>query len=106
MRRKTLEEELESILEIDEWEFEDQRGIESFKEFMTERIGFGPVVKSGSLLILGRLKMLQSKIKNENDVREKISLLGLQNLYLGGLLSISISVDMKDKSILRKGRIK
>ena len=106
MKQKTLEEELESILEIDEWEFEDQRGIESFKEFMTERIGFGPVVKSGSLLILGRLKMLQSKIKNENDVREKISLLGLQNLYLGGLLSIAISVDMKDKSILRKGRIK
>ena len=45
MRRKTLEEELESILEIDEWEFEDERGIESFKEFMTERIGFGPIVK-------------------------------------------------------------
>ena len=106
MRKRTLEEELESILEIDEWEFEDEQGIESFKEFMTERIGFGGVVKTGSLLILGRLKMLQSKIKNENDVREKISLLGLQNLYLGSLMSISISVDMKDKSILRKGKIK
>ena len=106
MRKRTLEEELESILEIDEWEFEDERGIESFKDFMTERIGFGPIVKSGSLLILGRLKQLQTKIKNEKDVREKISLLGLQNLYLGSLMSISISVDMKDKSILRKGKIK
>ena len=64
MRRRTLEEELESILDIDEWEFEDEQGIESFKDFMTERIGFGPIVKSGSLLILGRLKQLQTKIKS------------------------------------------
>ena len=106
MRRKTLDDELESILEIDEWEFEDDRGIESFKDFMTERIGFGPLVKTGSLLILGRLKQLQSRIKSENNVREKINLLGLQNLYLGSLMSISISVDTKDKTILRRGKIK
>jgi hypothetical protein len=43
MREKTLEEELQSILEIEEWEFDDDRGVESFKGFVTERIGFGPL---------------------------------------------------------------
>jgi hypothetical protein len=100
----SLEEDLRRIYEISDIEFNDPEGIRSFREFFTEKIGFGPIVKSGSLLILGRLKQLQSKIKVEKDIDKKINLLGIQNLYLGSLLSISISVDVKDKSILSKGR--
>ena len=100
-----LEEELKRIYEISDIKFNDEEGIRSFREFMiNEKIGFGPIVKSGSLLILGRLKSLQSKIKIEKDIDKKLNLIGIQNLYLGSLLSISISVDVKDKSILSKGR--
>ena len=104
MREKTLEEELQSILEIEEWESDDDRGVESFKGFVTERIGFGPLVKTGSLLILGRLK--HNRESNQRILLERKSTYGLQNLYLGSLMSISISVDTKDKTILRRGKIK
>lgn len=104
MNNQKLEKELKRIYEISDITFDDIKGIKSFNDFITEKIGFGSIVKSGSLLILGRLKSLQTKIKGEKDLDKKIDLLGIQNLYLGSLLSISISVDMKDKSILSRGK--
>lgn len=67
MNNQKLEKELKRIYEISDITFDDIKGIKSFNDFITEKIGFGSIVKSGSLLILGRLKSLQTKIKGERS---------------------------------------
>ena len=104
MDTEQLEQEIKEILSIEKDLFKNE--LIPFKEFQTEKIGFGPWIKTGTIMILMRLKSLRNKIKSEKDPIKKMDLLGLQNLYLGSLMSISISVDTKDKTILRRGKIK
>ena len=89
---------------------EDQIDLLSFKQFsdeedtINEKLGYGGIVKTSSILILMRLKSLQSKIKNEKDLEKKINFLGVQNLYLGSLTTLGLSVDIKDKSLIGRSR--
>ena len=102
MDTKHLEQEIKEILSIEKDLFKNE--LIPFKEFQTEKIGFGPWIKTGTIMILMKLKSLRNKIKSEKDPIKKMDLLGLQNLYLGSLITISISFDTKNKTILQKGR--
>ena len=82
----------------------------SFKKFqdeekqINEKIGYGGIVKTTSILMLMRLKSLQSNIKREDDLKKKLDLVGVQNLYLGSLMTLGLSVDIKDKSLIGRSR--
>ena len=82
----------------------------SFKKFqdeekqINEKIGYGGIVKTTSILMLMRLKRLQSNIKREDDLKKKLDLVGVQNLYLGSLMTLGLSVDIKDKSLIGRSR--
>ena len=82
----------------------------SFKKFqdeekqINEKIGYGGIVKTTSILMLMRLKRLQSNIKREEDIKKKLDLVGVQNLYLGSLMTLGLSVDIKDKSLIGRSR--
>lgn len=102
MDTEYLEQEIKEILSIEKDLFKNE--LIPFKEFQTEKIGFGPWIKTGTVMILMRLKSLRNKIKSEKDSIKKMDLIGLQNLYIGSLITISISFDTKNKTILQKGR--
>jgi hypothetical protein len=102
MDTEYLEQEIKEILSIEKDLFKNE--LIPFKEFQTEKIGFGPWIKTGTIMMLLRLKSLRNKIKSEKDPIKKMDLLGLQNLYLGSLITVSISFDTKNKTILQRGK--
>ena len=89
---------------------ENKLNMLSFKKFqdeedqINEKIGYGGIVKTTSILMLMRLKRLQSNIKREEDLKKKLDLIGIQNLYLGSLTTLGLSVDIKDKSLIGRSR--
>ena len=102
MDTEYLEQEIKEILSIEKDLFKNE--LIPFKDYQIEKMGFSPFVKTGTIMILIKLKSLRNKIKSEKDPIKKMDLLGLQNLYLGSLITISISFDTKNKTILQKGR--
>lgn len=102
MKKDTLINEINDILS--EGKNDSGETLVSFKDYLHEKTGFSPMIKTGSFFILLRLRSLRDKIKSEKEVAKKLDLLAKQNLYLGALLSISISFDTKDKTILQKGK--
>ena len=112
-----LMEEQDESTDLDDFDYyEDLDFIEqklnmlSFKKFqdeekqINEKIGYGGIVKTTSILMLMRLKRLQSNIKREEDIKKKLDLVGVQNLYLGSLMTLGLSVDIKDKSLIGRSR--
>lgn len=78
MDTEYLEQEIKEILSIEKDLFKNE--LIPFKNFQTEKIGFGPWIKTGTIMMLLRLKSLRNKIKSEKDPIKKMDLLGLQNL--------------------------
>ena len=102
MDTEYLEQEIKEILSIEKDLFKNE--LIPCKDYQIEKMGFSPYIKTGTIMVLMRLKSLRNKIKSEKDPIKKIDLLGLQNLYLGSLTTISISFDTKNKTILQNGK--
>ena len=102
MDTEYLEQEIKEILSIEKDLFKNE--LIPFKDYQIENMGFSPYIKTGTRMVLMRLKSLRNKIKSEKDPIKKMDLLGLQNLYIGSLITISISFDTKNKTILQKGK--
>ena len=80
--------------------------VKSFREFalLTERrrSGFPLWLKGVVTLIVARVRSISLKIEKETDPSKKMDLLAVQNRLLGYVTGLSIAVDTKNKSMLKK----
>ena len=79
--------------------------VKSFREFALSekrRSGFPLWLKGVVTLIVARIRSISIRIEKETDPKKKMDLLAVQNRLLGYVSGLSIAIDTKNKSMLKK----
>lgn len=78
----------------------------TFKEFLNEKIGYPSWVKTTVIAFAAKLNHLEKQIEKETDSHKRDQLLARQAKLIGYISGLGIGIDMEDKRVLSKFRMR